>query len=463
MNQSLLTVHQLSSFLHVHPKTLYRWTNERKLPFVKINGLIRFNRKEIEEWQNSNKKNIPIFPPDLPRFDFPLAAYDRMLLKGESVLSNKNSRRWNYGFGAVYTRKTKQGKNRFYIDYRDCEGKRNQMLVKAATTREQAFHVLKKTVFDVYARENEIQLQKEKIKFCEFADMYLESYAKTNKKSWKSDYYYLKGIKSYFAESFLHEITSLEVENYKRDRLIEAENERTVNRCLAILSKMFKLAVEWRYLRKEQLPVFRLFPEKDNIKERILTEDEEFRLLNECADHIRSIVSVALLTGMRQGEILNLRWKQIDFNRRTICVEKTKNGKIRFIPISTPLFEQLQQLRTKSNNEYVFVNPDTGKPYVWLKTGYKAACRRAKISDLRFHDLRHTFASRLVERGADIITVKELLGHSSVKMTERYTHSSSKQKRQAVELLGEKSQILPDLLHICDRKKEKTSKEVSSQ
>lgn len=90
-------------------------------------------------------------------------------------------------------------------------------------------------------------------------------------------------------------------------------------------------------------------------------------------------------------------------------------------------------------SEYLFINLETGKPYRTMRRSFENACRRAKVKNLRFHDLRHTFASRLVERGVDIIRVKELLGHSSVKITERYTHSNLKERKRAVEMLCKKS------------------------
>ena len=113
---------------------------------------------------------------------------------------------------------------------------------------------------------------------------------------------------------------------------------------------------------------------------------------------------------------------------------KTKSGKSRAVPINDMLFEFFHARKNKS--EYVFPNPKTGMPYVDLKRQFRNACRRADIKGLRFHDLRHTFASRLVEKGVDIETVRDLLGHSSITITQRYTHSTDERKRVAVELLS---------------------------
>jgi integrase len=119
--------------------------------------------------------------------------------------------------------------------------------------------------------------------------------------------------------------------------------------------------------------------------------------------------------------------------RRTITVERTKSGKPRVIPINEVLFSILGDLKKKSSkSDYAFMNLETGKPFQDVKRSFNHAVKKAGIRGLRFHDLRHTFASRLVAAGVDLITVKELLGHHSVRMTERYTHSSTDQKRRAV-------------------------------
>jgi len=209
---------------------------------------------------------------------------------------------------------------------------------------------------------------------------------------------------------------------------------------------MFNVAIEEGYAEENPVAKVKLYSEKDTQKERILTEAEEGRLMENCLDYLRSIITVALNTGMRRSEILNLKWSQIDLKARRIRVEKTKSGKVRFIPINDVLFRDLNRLRIVNGQKpFVFFNPKTGNPFLDMKTGFKGACRRAGISNLRFHDLRHTFASRLVARGVDIETVRDLLGHHSITITQRYTHSSDDRKRSAVELLNNR-----DVGKVCD-------------
>jgi site-specific recombinase XerD len=147
--------------------------------------------------------------------------------------------------------------------------------------------------------------------------------------------------------------------------------------------------------------------------------------------------------------ILNIKWPQIDFSRGFIKVEKAKSGKARAIPMNSLVESTLKKMeQEKENSGYVFWNTKTQKPIQDVKKGFKKACRSAGIKNLRFHDLKHNFASSLVENGVDIVTVSELLGHSDINITaKRYSHPSPNHKRQAVEaLVMKKEEKLPDLL-----------------
>ena len=128
-----------------------------------------------------------------------------------------------------------------------------------------------------------------------------------------------------------------------------------------------------------------------------------------------------------------------------IRVQGTKSGDVRFIPINDVLQDELKRLKSEGDqSQYLFLNLETGKPYVKIRKSFLRAYKRAGLEYLRFHDLRHTFASRLVARGVDIVTVQKLLGHSTLSVTQRYTHSCDDRKRNAVELLTPKKRSVGD-------------------
>jgi len=194
-------------------------------------------------------------------------------------------------------------------------------------------------------------------------------------------------------------------------------------------------------------------------REKVMTEQEEERLLETSSEHVKPVILMALQTGMRKSEIVHLRWNQVDLENREVEVIKTKSGKKRIIPISRELYDVLTELSgSNKGSEFVFqyADPKTGtkRHLRYFRRAFENACRRAGIKGITFHDLRHTFASRLVRKGVDLITVKDLLGHSSVKTTERYSHSNREQKQRAVELLSKKRlekmpQKAENLSHIC--------------
>ena len=433
---NFLTVKELSSFLNLHPNTIYKMAEHQEIPFIKRKGVgIRFREKDIEAWLDKGSLKIDSFIESFSKFDLSLDRYDKLFLKGGRMSQKRKI--WKYPFGSVYLRLTKTGKESWYIYYR-ANGERIRQVVKNAQSRTDALKVLQVNVADAFRGEHGFKKQEKRIKFKEYAEEYIENYAKVNKRSWKTDEYMLKRVKEFFNEKCLHEIDSLLIDQFRASILKEGITKSTANRYMALLKSMFNLSIEWGYLKTNPVKV-KFFSEKDNLKERILSREEEQSLLEACSTHLKPIVLTALHTGMRKGEILNLKWSQVDFTNMVIKVENTKSGKPRFIPINGYLLEELMRLKKQSGkSNYVFLYPDSGKPLKDVKRSFPGAVRRSGIRELRFHDLRHTFASRLVAKGVDLITIKELLGHHSVRITERYTHSYSEQKKRAVERLTSK-------------------------
>jgi len=443
---ALLSVREVAEeVLGCHRITVYRLVQKNEIPCIRKKGLgLRFRKADIETWLDTGSRRIP--PAALLTLPF---GGGRTFAEGglSGMPKGKSKTRWNFGRGAVYLRRFKGNLVRFCIDYRNAIGERVQRVVKEARTLEDARDVLNKETDKVLAGKYGLKKPIERVTFKEFSDTYLTGYARINKKSWRTDRGYLRVMvdSESFKGLFLDEIGSREIEKFKAERREQdGVTPATVNRCLAIVRRMLNLAVEWGDLEKGQVPKIKLFRE-DNLMERILSPEEEARLLRCSSTHLRSILITALNSGMRLGEILNLTWDRVDIAIGTVTVTKTKSGKDRVLPVNVVLRSEIERLHAENGlSPFVFVNPRTKKPLGSVKTAFKAACRRAGITGFRFHDARHTFASRLVAKGADIITIKALLGHSSVRITERYTHSGRDQKQKAVDLLVEKGREKPE-------------------
>jgi integrase len=165
---------------------------------------------------------------------------------------------------------------------------------------------------------------------------------------------------------------------------------------------------------------------------RVVSHDEEQKLIRNAAPFMQDLIRFGLNTGLRTGEIFSLRWSNVDVERNVLNVFANKTGKIRTVPINTEARMVLDIWAIGKKNEFVFYNHETGRPFVDLKAGFALACRKAGIDGVTWHTLRHTFASRLLNRGVDIVTVQQLLGHSTVTVTMRYTHTNLDSKKAAV-------------------------------
>ncbi|TET70195.1 MAG: helix-turn-helix domain-containing protein [Candidatus Aminicenantes bacterium] len=454
----LITVREAAGYLLIHPQTLYKWRKQGKIPYSKINGQIRFKKENINDLlEKSSYRPSQIFdilPQPEKELDISLAEYDKRFLRSQRV--NNKMARWRYSDGIVYQIKNQGGSKSWGIEYRDENGKRKQRIVPNAQSREDAMIALHKKVREVFDLQNCIAKPK-RIGFCEYSDLYLQDYAMVAKESGKTDEYRLKRIREFFKViDDLRDIKPLMIQKFRAVRLEEGVSKVTTNREIQLLKKMFNVAIEENYLEENPAKKIKLYSELDTVRDRVLSEEEEPRLFNELAEHVRPFVFVALHTGMRKGELLKLKWQNVDFEKRQIKVEKTKSKKVRFIPINSVLFDELSKLKLKRGKEQrVF-------PFKYTQTAWENARRRAGLDDLTFHDLRRTFGTRLLEAGVDIVTISKLYGHSSVLVTQRYLHPKDKLSREAVEALvkkpDEKSKNEEKLLDICETKKEERLK-----
>jgi len=170
---------------------------------------------------------------------------------------------------------------------------------------------------------------------------------------------------------------------------------------------------------------------------RYLSDEEEARLMESLpADADRQKVTVLLHTGFRRGELLGLRWKDVDFKAGVLTIPRSKNGDARHVPMTTTVRSILSRLpRPLNASALVFPNTEGNRDLRWAQKTVPASIRTAQIEDFRFHDLRHTFASRLAMEGVDLLTIKELGGWRSLAMVQRYSHLSPSHRRSAIERL----------------------------
>lgn len=271
--------------------------------------------------------------------------------------------------------------------------------------------------------------------FSELAGEYIQ-WMDGRHKSAKSKGYRINAMLSHFGNLPLRRFNTLVVEQYQTGLINQELKPASVNKNISILKAMFKKAVHWNMVEEHTLKLIgrvKLLP-VNNRRLRFLSHEECQALINTCKPHLKPIVITALNTGMRRGEILGLKWEQVDLRHGFILLDITKNGERREIPINQTLRETLKGVTRRVDSPYVFIDRD-GKQFQEIKRSFKTALKKAGITDFRFHDLRHTFASHLVMAGVDITTIKELLGHKTLTMTLRYAHLAPSHKVKAVDIL----------------------------
>jgi integrase len=344
--------------------------------------------------------------------------------------------RLHFDNGVIFTRQTKEGRTRFYIEFYDANDKRKREVIKNASDWQEAKSALDKRVKAEHALKFGIIRKVERITFNALADLY-EEWAKVNKKSWDTDVARLKGMRTLLKNQFVDQISSYDVERYKKMRIDEGVKLSTVNKSIQILSRIFSLAIEWGYLKHNPCRGVKRFSEVQFRRKRVLGRDEEQKLMQAIfTDNLGAMVKILLNTGLRRGELLKLKWDDVDFRNRQIYVRETKTSRSRYIPMNETVYSELQNLyKARKGNRLVFVNPQTGKGYVCIRKSFERACKRADIQNLILHDLRRTFATRLLGAGTDIVTVQNLLGHTSVQTTQIYCMTNQQEKRSAVALL----------------------------
>lgn len=226
--------------------------------------------------------------------------------------------------------------------------------------------------------------------------------------------------------------------HYGRKRL-----PSTVNRYLSILSHAFTVAwKEWQWVDRNPVTQIRKLREPRG-RVRFLSDDERGRLLGACEKSrntfLYTIVILALSTGMRKGEMLGLRRRDVDLNGNRIILQETKNGERRVVPLVGPAMELVKcnlERDCPTPESLIFYHPGQPDKSICIRTAWENAIRSSGISDFTFHDLRHSAASYLAMSGASLIEIAEILGHKSLEMVKRYAHLSEAHSVSVVERMN---------------------------
>jgi integrase/recombinase XerD len=234
-----------------------------------------------------------------------------------------------------------------------------------------------------------------------------------------------RACRATFESRHLDEIDRRLLGEFVSKRKSGGASDTTIRRDLAFVSSMCAMDARWGWLDTNPVTSF----SKRTLKEarprtRFLTHAEYDALLDNAADHVRPAITLAVETGLRKEELFSLTVSATDLSRREIRLDQTKSGVPRSVPLTDAAIAIIRALlgqQGRPKTPYLFAKDD-GTRYADMKKGFNAACRRANIAGIRWHDLRHTFASWFVQSGGDLYHLSRILGHSTVQMTTRYSH-----------------------------------------
>jgi integrase len=280
-------------------------------------------------------------------------------------------------------------------------------------------------------------------------DFFLEKYlpyVKSYKRSWDTDESMIRNhIVPKLGKLAMGRISPPDIAVFVERMKADEYASGTCNRALVLLRFGYALALRWKVPGVEINPVKEIKNIKDDNKiERYLTEAQTKALLEAVrqseSEMLQYIVLFLIYTGARKSEVLDARWRDIDWAQRSWRIPKTKSGKVRHIPLSTGAMKVLEHLRLRIRHGFldeqaIFANPKTGEPFVSFFYSWNNARIRAGLPEFRIHDLRHSFASYLVNAGRSLYEVQELLGHADIKTTSRYAHLSRERLVAAVEMV----------------------------
>ena len=337
------------------------------------------------------------------------------------------------------------GGKTFYQRYRDAHGRERQFKIGSADiltvtqARRKARSILAEAILG-----RDPQKEREELRsiptLAEFVDESYMPYAKNVKRSWQTDETILRiHILRKLGALHLDEITNQAIADLLSRMRDQGYASGTVNRVLILLRYIYNLARKWGMPGSAMNPTAGLKTAPDVCRERFLAHEEVERLLSALdTDENRvaaSAIKLLLLTGARRNEVTHARWEHVNWEKRTLLVPRAKSGRPRSIHLNSAAVDLLRSIQPTDDNPFIFPSPVTGRPSPSLHFPWWRIRERAGLLDVRLHDLRHSFASFLVNQGVSLYVVQGLLGHTQARTTQRYAHLANDTLADAAEVV----------------------------
>jgi integrase len=326
----------------------------------------------------------------------------------------------------------------YFLDYFILEGglKKRKRVRLGHVPLAQAKKILAQNMTDML-EQRFLEVDRKKVTFNEAADSFL-AYSQGRKKSHRNDIPIVARFKVFFGNRYLESLTLDHLESYILQRQREGQvnhkgkalSGTTLNKEIACLKTIIHRAIRNGQIDRDPIVGIKKF--KEIPRDRTLSPEECQGLLMACSNHLRPIVQLGYSTGMRCGEILGLRWEQVDFKNKVIFLEAldTKTQEKREVPLSEALVRLLQNVPKTLGSPYVFTY--RGKRMASVKTAFKIACRRAGVENFRFHDLRHCSVTNMRKAGVSDNVTMSIHGHKSGAVFRRYDRVDREDRHKAL-------------------------------
>ena len=342
----------------------------------------------------------------------------------------------------IEVRATSPGQGTYYLRYKDNTGKTCHQ--KINRTNETTLADARKKAKTLKAEielgadpRGEEKARKAVLTYAEFFEQHYLPYVQPRKRSWEKDEEMFRlRLKAQFGGQRLNQITRQQIQTFHTSLKNEGLSASTCNHYVKLMKHSLNLAIDWDMLQINPAVRVPLFHE-DNKMENYLDDDELERLLDVLrTDENRTVCLIMLFllsTGARLNEALSAKWVNVDGERRVwrIMASNSKSKRVRSVPLNDSALDILKQLDTQNDFEHLFINRQTGEPYTTISKVWGRLRKKAGLPHIRIHDLRHSYASFLINSGRTLYEVQQILGHSTPDVTQRYSHLSTKTLQDA--------------------------------